>query len=38
VALEDPDIALTALVPAAEALEAVARFRTRAEVTVLSLR
>ena len=38
VTLADPDIALTALVPAAEALEAVARFRTRAEVTVLSLR
>jgi hypothetical protein len=36
VRLADPDIALTALVPAAEALEAVARFRTRAEVTVLS--
>lgn len=36
VTLADPDIALTALVPAAEALEAVARFRTRAEVTVLS--
>jgi hypothetical protein len=38
VTLADPDIALTALVPAAEALEAVARFRTQAEVTVLSLR
>lgn len=38
VSLAEPEIALTALVPAAEALEAVARFRTRAEVTVLSLR
>jgi hypothetical protein len=38
VSLADPEIALTALVPAAEALEAVARFRTRAEVTILSLR
>ena len=38
VALEDPDVTLTALVPAAEALEAVARFRTRADVRVLSLR
>jgi hypothetical protein len=38
VSLADPEIALTALVPAAEALEAVARFRTQAEVTVLSLR
>ena len=37
VSLADPEIALTALVPAAEALEAVARFRTRAEVTVLTL-
>ncbi len=38
VTLSDPDIALTTVVPAAEALEAVARFRTRAEVTVRSLR
>jgi len=38
VSLDDPEIALTALVPAAEALEAVARFRTRAEVSAVSLR
>jgi hypothetical protein len=38
ISLDNPEIALTALVPAAEALEAVARFRTRAELTVLSLR
>ena len=38
VALRDPDVTLTALVPAAEALEAVARFRTRADVAVLSPR
>lgn len=38
VALRDPDISLTALVPAAEALEAVARFRTRADVAVVSYR
>ncbi len=38
IALDDPRITLTALVPAAEALEAVARFSTRAEVSVVSLR
>lgn len=38
VTLEAPDVALTALVPAADALEVVARFRTEAEVAVLTLR
>lgn len=38
VSLSEPDIALTNVVPAAAALEAVARFRTRADVSAVSLR